>query len=141
VILIGLGILVAVGVLSYLGWALQIQPAAVAAETAGDETPTTARAAVELAERSEAAQDFRAAIRYLYLASLLALDEQGIIHYDAALTNREHLDQLREQPRLRQLLEPVVAVFDRVWYGFAPVDDALYQGFRRDVEHLRRLAP
>jgi hypothetical protein len=138
VLLIVVGILVTVGVLLYLSWALQVQPAVVTEEADEDETPTTSQAAVALADRSEAVQDYRTAIRYLYLACLLALDERGTIHYNAALTNREHLDQLRGQPQLRQQLDAVVSVFDRVWYGFAPVDQALYQGFRRDIEQLRR---
>ncbi|MBI5958567.1 MAG: DUF4129 domain-containing protein [Chloroflexi bacterium] len=139
IIMIVIGVLVAAGLLLYLGWALRIQPAAVSLAADQDETPTTSQAAVTLAERSEADQDYRAAIRYLYLACLLELDEHGTIHYNASLTNQEHLDQLRGRPQIRQRMESIVMVFDRVWYGFAPVDDGLYQGFRRDVEHLRHM--
>ncbi len=94
-----------------------------------------------LAVRSEASQDYRAAIRYLYLSSLLTLDERGLIRYDRTLTNREHLRQVADNQPLFDLLRPIVNVFDRVWYGFAPVDAALYQDFRQNVERLTQLEP
>jgi len=31
-------------------------------------------------------------------------------------------------------LRPVVNTFDRVWYGFAQVNEAMYDQFRQDVE-------
>jgi hypothetical protein len=77
----------------------------------------------------------------LYLASLLVLDEQQIIRYDAALTNREHLEQLHERPHVRELMAQVVTIFDRVWYGFAPADETLYRSFRQYLEQLRRFGP
>jgi len=103
-----------------------------------DEEPTTSQAAAEKAEQLTAEQDFRAAIRYLYLASLLSLDERGIIHYDPALTNREHLQQLSKQPLLYQRMQDVVDIFDRVWYGFWPADQRLYQTFRHQIDQLRQ---
>jgi hypothetical protein len=135
-LLIAVGLSVAIGLLVYLWRMLQVQPAA--ADLDADAAPDASQAAEDRAEESKAANDYRMAIRQLYLASLLLLDEQGIIRYDAALTNREHLEQLREQPRLRELMVQAVTIFDRVWYGFAPADEALYRSFREHLEQLRR---
>ena len=129
-------VIVVAGLLIYLGRMLQVQPAAV--DLDAETVPGSSQAATARAEELKAVNDYRAAIRQLYLASLLALDEQRIIRFDATLTNREHLDQLRDQPRLRELMSQVVTIFDRVWYGFAPADEALYRSFRQVLDQLRQ---
>jgi hypothetical protein len=103
--------------------------------------PTTSDMARERAAASEAASDYRNAVRYLYLSSLLMLDERGLIHYDRTLTNREHLRQVAEKAQVAEALRPVVNTFDDVWYGFAPINELLYQQFRQDVDRLRQLTP
>ncbi len=132
---------VAVVLLYYFAQSLTVQRAAMDEEADPDDDPVSSEAARELAARSEAELNYRAAIRYLYLSSLLMLDERGLIRYDRSLTNREHLRQVADNPRLSDLLRPIVHVFDRVWYGFAPVDAALYQDFTQNVEHLKQLTP
>jgi hypothetical protein len=135
-VLILVGVIVVIGLLVYLGRMLQVQPAAVDLDS--ETVPGSSQTAADRAEELKAVSDYRAAIRQLYLASLLALDEQRIIRFDAALTNREHLDQLRDQPHLRELMSQVVSIFDRVWYGFAPADEALYRSFRQYLDQLRQ---
>lgn len=119
---------------------LQIQRANLP-EVLTEDDPTTSENARDRAGESEATQDYRAAIRYLYLASLLLLDERGVLHYDRTLTNREHLRQVANQTELSSALRPVVNTFDRVWYGFAVVNEAMYEQFRQDVERLRSITP
>lgn len=136
IILIAAGVVVALAVLLYLAQSLQVQPAETAVEPDGDDIPPNADTADALAERSGAAADYRAAIRYLYLACLLFLDERGLIQFDPALTNYEHLRQTSGPLHTR--LAPVVGIFDRVWYGFAPVDETLYQQFRQHVDQLKQ---
>ncbi len=133
------GLIVAVLGLSFIRQ-LRIQRAAMPEQLLADD-PTTSEDARDRAVGSEATQDFRMAIRYLYLASLLMLDEQGVIRYDRTLTNREHLRQVANNAELSDALRPVVNTFDRVWYGFAQVNEAMYEQFRQDVERLRNLAP
>ncbi len=106
-----------------------------------EDEPTTSQDARERADDSQAAQDYRTAMRYLYLASLLLLDERGVLHYDRALTNREHLRQVADQPALSDALRPVVNTYDRVWYGFAPVSEPMFELFRQNVERLRQITP
>lgn len=130
--------LLAITTVAFYVWKnLQVQGAEINLPEA-DAEPVTSQAAAEKAEQSTATQDFRTAIRYLYLASLLWLDEHGIIHYDPALTNREHLQQLSDQPYLRQEMQSVVDIFDRVWYGMGHADQQLYQTFRQHIDQLRR---
>ena len=138
----GLVVLIVVGgVLFYLARTLRFQRAALDMPPEPGEDPPTSTAAHDLAAESEAAHDYRSAIRYLYLASLLKLDERGLIHYDRTLTNREHVRQITGNPQLVEALQPVVNTFDRVWYGFAPVDEPHYQDFRQHVERLEQLTP
>ncbi len=80
-----------------------------------------------------AAGQYREAVRYLYLATLLALDESGRLRIDEATGNRDILRQARATPRLAEALSPVVRLFDLFLFGHAPVT-------RDDYEHYRQLS-
>jgi hypothetical protein len=142
VVMIALGIMVVIGGLWGLAHTLRrtavMQPAAFA-NGDGDE-PQTADAAQYRADASAQAQDYRAAVRYLYLASLLLLDEKRLLRYDPTLTNREHLQRIQDKRELVTLLRPVISVFDRTWYGFADISEADYRQYLAHVERLRQLA-
>src|SRR5262249_19603408 len=140
-LLITLGVLVVIGALYYLAKGLRIQRALVKLPIEANNDPETSGDARDFAATSEATQDYRSAIRYLYLSSLLLLDERGLIHYDRTLTNREHLRQVANLPHLVEALRPVVNTFDRVWYGFEPVDETMYQEFRQNVDRLHQMTP
>lgn len=101
------------------------------------ESGLTARQAHEQAGELARAGDTRTAVRFLYLAALLRLDERGLLRYDRSLTNREYLDRLRENPELRATLAPIVATFDQVWYGHAALTPDEFQQYTRRVEQLR----
>jgi hypothetical protein len=128
-------------VLAFFARSFRVKPVDLPASDELSDDPTSSRAADDLALASEQARDYRAAIRYLYLSSLLMLDERGLIHYDRTLTNREHLRQIANNPLLSDVLRPVINMFERVWYGYAAVDEAMYAEFRQNVERLRQLAP
>jgi hypothetical protein len=134
------GILVVMFIVFYFARGLQIQGAGTIESLEPGQDPETSLHAEGLATTSETVRDYRAAVRYLYLSSLLLLDERGLIRYDRTLTNREHLQQIADKPQLLELLRPVVGTFDRVWYGFAPLDERLYEEYRHNVERLRELA-
>ncbi|MCB9451045.1 MAG: DUF4129 domain-containing protein [Anaerolineaceae bacterium] len=137
VVLAAAGVLVIIVVFIYFARNLQVQPVSI--ETAETNDPTTADDAQDLATGHAQSQDYRSAIRYLYLASLLILDERGIIHYDASLTNREHLRYLKDKHQLYQLAQQVINAFEEVWYGYKPVDEAYYQHFRNRIDELNRM--
>jgi hypothetical protein len=133
-----IGALLLVGVVVYL--LLGLRRAVVApAQVADDpEANLTAREALDQAGDVARGGDFRAAMRLLYLSALLWLDERGKLRYDRALTNREYLDRVADNPSLRARLAPVVETFDRVWYGHTSLDAETFAAYRRQVEELRK---
>lgn len=133
------GLLLA-GVLLYLFLNMRRALTAEAQATAPDDYEAGLTAATALQQANDLARggDYRTAVRYLYLSSLLWLDERGLLRYDRALTNREYLKNLADNPQLRSQLQPIVETFDQVWYGHAPLDDERFLAYQQQVETLRR---
>lgn len=104
----------------------------------GETAPLTADAARQRARELSQAGDHRTAIRYLYLASLLLLEERGLLRYDRTLTNRETLRSVANRPDLAAPLQEVVETFDRVWYGYQEVDEPTFEHYAERVEDLRQ---
>jgi hypothetical protein len=98
----------------------------------------TAETALKRAQTLSTGGDYRMAVRYLYLSTLLIMEERGLFRYDRAKTNREYLRSLQERPELALILKDVVEVFDRVWYGFQPLSKSDYSQYQTRVEALRR---
>jgi hypothetical protein len=106
---------------------LSAETALEAEDAAGE--PLTSGAALQKARTFSTGGDYRTAVRYLYLSTLLLLDERGVLTYDRALTNREYARGLASAPHLARLFSSVVDVFDRVWYGEQPLDRATYEDY------------
>lgn len=98
-------------------------------------------AALRQAQQLAAGSDYRSAVRYLYLATVLALDERGLLRFDKALTNREVLRQSSTHQRLKDELTPVVETFDKVWYGLQPISDEQYRQYELQVARAREVKP
>lgn len=98
----------------------------------------TSDGAIRQAQQLSSRGDNRVAVRYLYLAALLLLEEKGLLHYDRTKTNQEYVRDLSGQPGLLKPLQRVVNVFDRVWYGFREIDDEAYTEYEQEVERLRK---
>ncbi len=133
------GLILLAGVLAYLLRGLR--RGLVADARADDADPAahlTARTALDQAGGLARGGDYRTAVRYMYLSALLWLDERNILRYDRALTNREYLDRVRDNPALRARLAPIVDTFDRVWYGHVSIDAESFAAYQRQVEELRR---
>lgn len=96
----------------------------------------TAETALKRAQEYSGGGDYRTAVRYLYLSSLLLLEERDLLRYDRSLTNREYLRSLAHRPELAQILREVIDVFDRVWYGFQPLNAREYEQYADRVEIL-----
>ncbi len=103
-----------------------------------DEESLTAERALQQARQHSTQGDYRTAVRYLYLSSLLLLIERGLLLPDRSLTNREHLRRVADRPELARPLREVVEVFDRVWYGYQPLDAADYQRYANRVAELHQ---
>lgn len=136
---------VAIGVLAVLVVALyfirNLRRNLVSEETLApllDETEArTPGEAFDNAQRFINSGDYRNAVRQLYLATLLILDQRGKIRYDPTLTNRQVLHQTSNDPRTTAALEPIVETFDRVWYGFEPLTPREFDAYRERVEKVR----
>ena len=102
-----------------------------------DDILLTSQGAMQKAQSLSTQGDYRNAVRYLYLSSLLILDEHGVLRYDRSRTNREYLRSVSSKPGLAKPLSDVIDVFDRVWYGFDAVDDETYQSYVKHVDELR----
>ena len=96
----------------------------------------TEKAALARAETAEASNDFRSALRFLYLSAILHLQERGILPYDKSLTNREYLHQMQEDIDLQATLGPAVTVFDEVWYGHKPCDAETVADYRNLLQKV-----
>jgi len=81
-----------------------------------------------LAEQQAKLGDYRRAFRLVYLASLVALDTNGVLHFDRSKTNWEYLRLMRASGRgdVYTALTPLTREFDQVWYGFALADASQY---------------
>lgn len=113
-----------------------VSEAEVGVDAESDES-LTAVVALKRAQRLSAAGDYRTAVRYLYLSSLLLLEERGLLRYNRSLTNREYLRSLAHMPQLAAVFRDIVEVFDRVWYGFQPLDQAQYDRYAARVGDLQ----
>lgn len=138
--LTGLAALALLLILLYVGRSLLISlaPEAEAGPQDGLEETLTVEAALKRAQTLSTGGDYRAAVRYLYLSALLMLDEHGVLRYDRSLTNREYLRTVAHLAGVSAILREVIEVFDRVWYGYQPLDQAGYEHYAARVAELRR---
>jgi hypothetical protein len=134
--IVGLALLA--GVVVYLVRGLRRNLVADAQIDDDPEANLTAKTARDQASGLARGGDYRTAVRYLYISALLWLDERNLMRYDRALTNREYLDRVRENPELRAHMAPIVDTFDRVWYGHLPIDAEAFAAYQEQVEQLRR---
>ncbi len=114
-----------------------VREARLAANRNGGDEPLTAESAFERAQSLSRGGDYRSAVRYLYLSSLLALDERGLLRYDRSMTNREYLRSVAESPELSEPLEEVIEVFDDVWYGYHPLEEESFRHYSDRVRELK----
>ena len=105
----------------------------------GPESELTAEEALTRAHSLSRDGDYRAAVRYLYLSTLLLLDERGVLRYDRSRTNREYLGTVRDRPEVAATLRSVVEVFDRTWYGYQPLDAESYAAYEAAVNALKEM--
>ena len=96
----------------------------------------TELAALARVETAEVSNDFRGALRFLYLSAILHLQERGVLPYDKSLTNREYLHQAQVDIDLQTRLGPAVTVFDEVWYGHKPCDAETVADYRNLLQEV-----
>lgn len=96
----------------------------------------TEKAALSRADAAIESNDFRGAIRYLYLSAVFHLQEDGILPYDKSMTNREYLHKTEIDDSLQTALAPAITVFDEVWYGYKPCDEDTVSSYRELLKDI-----
>ncbi len=96
---------------------------------------------LEMAAKLEAEGRFREAVRCLYVACLLKMDEHRVARFDRTQTNWEHYRRIMASPKYPQafdLLGPTNE-FDRIWYGNHSTSAADVKRFRDSYTELTHL--
>lgn len=91
------------------------------------------------ADELERGGRFREAVRCLYLAVLMRLDDAGIVYFDRYQTNWEHLRRIEvsnapDNVGYRRLTQE----FDHIWYGERPATAEHCADFRNEYLRLTR---
>jgi hypothetical protein len=140
-LVVGLGLLTVAGVILLYRRGLRAAIVAQAELAAAPEAlPLTAAEAIAAAQAHAAAGRHREACHFIFLSTLLWIEERGRVQFDRAATNREHLARLAREPALAAALAPVVARFDHLWYGQDRVTDSDYHDLLDLAGRVRELA-
>jgi hypothetical protein len=113
---------------------------AVATKEGEGDLPVTPAAARAAAGRFAQGGDYRGAVRQLYLAALLTLQDRRVVVRDPSLTNREVLARTPAAHPVHAPLAEVVTIFDDVWYGVHEPDRATFEHYHATVDELERRA-
>lgn len=140
-IVVGLAVLLVGGVAVYFIRSVRAKLASDEGLEDLDSPRMSSAAAIQQAQQMAAGSDYRSAVRYLYLAAALVLDERGLLRFDKALTNREVLRQASTNEFLREQLAPVVETFDKVWYGYEPISEDEYRAYAEQIARAREVKP
>ena len=100
--------------------------------------PLTVSEAMERAEKTAESGDYRHSVRYLYLSTLLILEEKGVLKPDRSLTNQEYLEVMDRHPKKAAVLRDVVNIFDRVWYGKREIDQSTLHFYQTQIRELQQ---
>lgn len=94
---------------------------------------------LEAADQYARNGDYREAIRRLFLAMLLRLDEKQWIQARAWKSNGEYCDELLDSaPEYAQRFREVSAVFDETFFGGRRMAQQEYHHFRMQVEKVMK---
>ncbi len=105
----------------------------------GPETKLSSEQAMARANALSNEGDQRTAVRYLYLSALRALEERGALRADRSRTNREVLEELSGFPELAGPFESITSIFDRVWYGYHPIERNVFKEYADQVKGLNKI--
>lgn len=132
-------LIVVVAALALIGTAvaLLLWPGKEEEESEEEKEQTKVATAVQEGRQLVEKGDYREAARQLFLAMLLALDDKGILRFDRNRTNRELLQQERLHEEIVPSLIPIIATYERVWYGLEPLPAAEYERLVKEIKAIR----
>ena len=91
----------------------------------------------DLINLSQTAANKRLAVRYRYIASLLALDESNIIQIRPSATNAIIFNEIKNtKPELANAFYHTMDVFQRTWFGYKNITDEEFFSFANAVTVL-----
>jgi hypothetical protein len=100
---------------------------------------------IQLAKDCIARQDFRLALRALYLASLAFLADRSLISIQRGKSNQDYARELRRKaraaPELVSAFVQNIGTFERTWYGKYDVDRGILEQFENNLTKMRTGAP
>ncbi|MUU77562.1 hypothetical protein [Winogradskyella endarachnes] len=80
-------------------------------------------------------QNYRLATRYLYLKSLKSLANKKVIEWHYEKTNTDYLNEIKDN-QLKTLFKRVSYIYDYVWYGEFPINEASFNKNKADFNQL-----
>ncbi len=99
---------------------------------------------LQLARECMARQEWRLALRALYLAGLANLADRSLIAIHRSKSNQDYSRELRRKartkPELLALFAQNIGTFERVWYGMYDVDLSTVEQFESNLVRLRACA-
>ncbi|TCK66668.1 hypothetical protein DFQ05_1941 [Winogradskyella wandonensis] len=82
--------------------------------------------------------NYRLATRFLYLKSLKSLSSKGIIEWHYDKTNNDYLREIKSNDT-KSLFKRASYIYDYVWYGEFPIDEAGFNKNKDDFNSLIKL--
>jgi hypothetical protein len=82
-------------------------------------------------------QNFRMAIRHMYLWALKKMDDQGSIKWEPFKTEQHYRQEIADE-QLKQTYGQMAYIFDFVWYGNFEADAAMADRMQRLLSQIER---
>jgi hypothetical protein len=79
--------------------------------------------------------NYRLATRYLYLKCLKSLANKKTIEWHFDKTNSDYINEIKDL-KLKRLFKRVSYIYDYVWYGEFPIDEASFNKNKDDFKQL-----
>jgi len=79
--------------------------------------------------------NYRLATRYMYLKSLKVLANKKTIEWHYEKTNSDYLNEIKDS-KLKALFKRISYIYDYVWYGEFPIDEASFNKNKDDFNQL-----
>jgi len=79
------------------------------------------------------ANDYRSALRMLFIQVLQKLVSQNAINWKPEKTNRHYLLEMKGHSNINEF-RSLVYHYEKVWYGFTSIDKAYFESLRGDFE-------
>ena len=91
-------------------------------------------------ERALSKNNYRLAVRLLYLGSLRQLSDRQLIHWQIDKTNAAYVNEL-EDPSRKQAFGLITRQFEYVWYGNFNIDQDAFAHIRRLFHDFKQHLP